>query len=105
VAAKPSFRAAFKARRCLVIATGFYEWQVQGGAKQPILIGLKSHRPFAFASLWDLGYCAVQCLFDRGTAAMVSIQHGRHAPIHFTQMVDPVSGWANVRRVDITAQS
>lgn len=53
VAEKPSFRAAFKARRCLVIATGFYEWQVQGVRKQPMWIGLKSHRPFAFAGLWE----------------------------------------------------
>jgi len=53
VAEKPSFRAAFKARRCLVIATGFYEWQVQGPRKQPMWIGLKSHRPFAFAGLWE----------------------------------------------------
>lgn len=53
VAEKPSFRAAFKKRRCLVIATGFYEWQVQGRAKQPLWIGLKSHRPFAFAGLWE----------------------------------------------------
>jgi putative SOS response-associated peptidase YedK len=53
VAEKPSFRAAFKTRRCLVIATGFYEWQVQGRAKQPMWIGLKSHRPFAFAGLWE----------------------------------------------------
>jgi hypothetical protein len=36
---------------------------------------------------------------------MVSIQHGRCTPIPFTLLVDPVSGWANVRRVDITAQS
>ena len=105
MAEKPSFRAAFKARRCLVIATGFYEWQVQGRAKQPMWIGLKSQRPFAFAWVWDLGYCAVQCLLDGGTAAMVSIQHGRCTPIPFTLLVDPVSCWANVRRVDITAQS
>lgn len=53
VAEKPSFRAAFKTRRCLVIATGFYEWQVQGPRKQPMWIGLNSHRPFAFAGLWE----------------------------------------------------
>jgi putative SOS response-associated peptidase YedK len=53
VTEKPSFRAAFKTRRCLVIATGFYEWQVQGHAKQPVWVGLKSRRPFAFAGLWE----------------------------------------------------
>jgi putative SOS response-associated peptidase YedK len=53
VAEKPSFRSAFKKRRCLVVATGFYEWQVQGRTKQPIWIGLRSHRPFAFAGLWE----------------------------------------------------
>ena len=53
VAEKPSFRAAFKKRRCLVVATGFYEWQVQGRTKQPMWIGLRSKRPFAFAGLWE----------------------------------------------------
>ncbi len=53
VAEKPSFRSAFKKRRCLVVATGFYEWQIQGRTKQPIWIGLRSHRPFAFAGLWE----------------------------------------------------
>jgi putative SOS response-associated peptidase YedK len=53
VAEKPSFRAAFKKRRCLVIVTGFYEWQIQGRSKQPMWIGLKSQRPFAFAGLWE----------------------------------------------------
>ena len=53
VAEKPSFRSAFKKRRCLIAATGFYEWQVQSHAKQPMWIGLKSQRPFAFAGLWE----------------------------------------------------
>jgi putative SOS response-associated peptidase YedK len=53
VAEKPSFRSAFKKRRCLVVATGFYEWQVQGRTKQPMWIGLQSQRPFAFAGLWE----------------------------------------------------
>ncbi len=53
VAEKPSFRAAFRKRRCLVVATSFYEWQVQGMMKQPMWIGLKDKRPFAFAGLWE----------------------------------------------------
>ena len=53
VAEKPAFRAAFKNRRCLVIATGFYEWQRQGPVKQPMWIGLRSKQPFAFAGLWE----------------------------------------------------
>lgn len=55
VAEKPSFRAAFKRRRCLVLADGFYEWQLQTNSKtkQPHYIFLKDHRPFAFAGLWE----------------------------------------------------
>jgi putative SOS response-associated peptidase YedK len=52
-AEKPSFRAAFLQRRCLVIADGFYEWQKQNGAKQPYFIRLRHARPFAFAGLWE----------------------------------------------------
>ncbi|HKO29991.1 MAG TPA: diphosphate--fructose-6-phosphate 1-phosphotransferase [Nitrospiraceae bacterium] len=61
--------------------------------------------PFDMEYTRDLGYCAAQFLFDGGTAAMVSIQNGRFTPIPFKQMVDPVSGRARVRMVDITAQS
>lgn len=53
VADKPSFRAAFRRRRCLVVADGFYEWQNQGGQKQPFYIRLKEASPFAFAGLWE----------------------------------------------------
>jgi putative SOS response-associated peptidase YedK len=52
VATKPAFRAAFKRRRCLIVADGFYEWQQQDG-KQPYLIRLRTGRPFAFAGLWE----------------------------------------------------
>ncbi len=52
-AEKPSFRAAFQRRRCLVIADGFYEWQKQNGTKQPFFIHLRDSRPFAFAGLWE----------------------------------------------------
>jgi putative SOS response-associated peptidase YedK len=50
---KPSFREAFKKRRCLVLADGWYEWQVAAGGKQPWFIRSKDARPFAFAGLWE----------------------------------------------------
>lgn len=53
VAEKPSFRTAFKRRRCLIPADGFFEWQKQEKRKQPYFIGLKDYRPFAFAGLWE----------------------------------------------------
>jgi putative SOS response-associated peptidase YedK len=52
-AGKPSFRAAFKHRRCLIPAAGFYEWQRTGGGKQPYYIHRKDRRAFAFAGLWE----------------------------------------------------
>ena len=53
VAAKPAFRAAFRQRRCLVPASGFYEWKALAGRKQPYLIRLKDGALFAFAGLWE----------------------------------------------------
>ena len=53
VATKPSFRQAFKKRRCLILADGFYEWKSQKGIKQPILFTLPDKSPFAFAGLWE----------------------------------------------------
>ena len=50
---KPSFRTAFKRRRCLVIADGFYEWSKFEEVKIPYLITLKDRLPFAFAGLWE----------------------------------------------------
>lgn len=53
VAGKPSFRAAFRQRRCLIATDGFYEWKRQGSPKQPYFIGLRTGEPFAFAGLWE----------------------------------------------------
>ena len=65
-AAKPSFRAAFKRRRCLIPADGFYEWQRTGGRKQPYYIRRKDRGALAFAGLWERwagpdGSCIESC--------------------------------------------
>jgi putative SOS response-associated peptidase YedK len=52
-AAKPAFRVAFRKRRCLILADGFYEWKTEGRHKQPFHIRLRDGRPFAFAGLWE----------------------------------------------------
>jgi putative SOS response-associated peptidase YedK len=53
-AEKPAFRAAFKRRRCLIPATGFYEWQARENGKTPMFIHLKTAPVFAFAGLWEI---------------------------------------------------
>jgi putative SOS response-associated peptidase YedK len=53
VAEKPSYRAAFKHRRCVVLADGFYEWHRDGDVKIPHFISLLSGEPFGLAALWE----------------------------------------------------
>lgn len=54
-AVKPAFRAAFRRRRCLVLADGFYEWRRRGQQRTPFYFRRKSGGPMAFAGLWESG--------------------------------------------------
>jgi len=53
VTQKPAFRAAFKQRRCLIPADGFYEWKRREGGRQPYLLRNANGITFAFAGLWE----------------------------------------------------
>lgn len=53
VAEKPSFRTAYRKRRCLILADGFYEWHTENSVKIPYFISLASGDPFVFAGLWE----------------------------------------------------
>jgi putative SOS response-associated peptidase YedK len=56
LAEKPSFRNAYRRRRCLILSDGFYEWQQNPDlkTKQPVYIRFNDGRPFAFAGLWEI---------------------------------------------------
>ena len=79
VSEKPAFRTAFKKRRCLVVANGFYEWTKKNG-KTPHYFYLKDHASFAFAGLWER--------WERGEGPVESCTHlttgpnAVGAPIH-----------------------
>ncbi len=51
---KPAFRAAFKRRRCLIPATGFYEWQQMGKGKQPMYVREADGGLLSLAGLWEI---------------------------------------------------
>lgn len=53
VAEKPSFRQSFSRRRCLVLASGFYEWRKDESGKTPFFISRGDDQPFGMAGLWD----------------------------------------------------
>ncbi len=50
---KPAFRSAFRSRRCLIPANGWFEWRRTGGSKQPFFLALENGSPVSFAALWE----------------------------------------------------
>ncbi|WP_339863931.1 SOS response-associated peptidase [Paremcibacter congregatus] len=54
IADKPSFRSSFRRRKCLVPASGFYEWKRGGASPVPYHVSLPGQQPFAFAAIWEV---------------------------------------------------
>ena len=98
VAAKPAFRAALRQRRCLVPATGFYEWKVRDGGKQPYLIKPRSGGLISFAGLWESwagpdGEVRSFTIITTEPNALMARIHDRMpaiiAPEHYARWLDP----------------
>lgn len=79
VAVKPAFRSAFRHRRCVIVANGFYEWQAGPAGKQPFFMAPADGGLLAFAGLWEtwgpadsaLETCAIITTAATGPAATV----------------------------------
>ena len=107
VAEKPSFKNAFKKRRCLIIADGFYEWKGPKGQKQPMLITLPDKKPFAFAGLWESWqkkdpeavYRSCSIITTEASASIRDIHH--RMPVILKP--DVYATWLNPENQDITA--
>jgi putative SOS response-associated peptidase YedK len=82
-AQKPAYRSAFRQRRCLIPADGFYEWRKQGKVKQPFLFQTRTKEPFGMAGLWEEwespeGEVIVSCtILTTGANSLVESVHPR----------------------------
>jgi putative SOS response-associated peptidase YedK len=98
---KPSFRSAFKRRRCLILADGFYEWTGPKGNRRPVYLTLPEDTPFAFAGLWetwgdkgrvDAPYTSCTILTRAASAAVRPVHHRMPvilAPDAYAAWLDP----------------
>ena len=92
---KPSFRTAFRKRRCLILADSFYEWRKEGSARQPMRIMLKDGEPFAFAGLWEswkdpAGESVLSCtIVTIGPNSLIEPIHNR-MPVILPREAEPV---------------
>lgn len=97
---KPAYRAAFRSRRCLVPANGWFEWQGSRGAKQPWYIALGDGSPLSFAALWERWDRSGDLLetftiiTTEACDSLADIHHRQPAiihPDHFGDWLDPAS--------------
>jgi putative SOS response-associated peptidase YedK len=76
----PMFREAFAKRRCLIPATGFYEWEKREDGKQPYRFTRKDLEPFAFAGIWEFARVGGEDILS--TAIIVGEANSLVSPIH-----------------------
>ena len=97
---KPAYRAAFRARRCLVPANGWFEWQRAGRAKQPWFVALADGSSVSFAALWerwdqaDNGLETFTIITTQACNSLADIHHRQPAIIHpdcIAAWLDPAS--------------
>jgi putative SOS response-associated peptidase YedK len=102
---KPSFRSAYRRRRCLVLADGYYEWQRSGAVKQPFFVSFMDREPFGMAGLWEswtdpasgepLESC---CIVTTAPAASVAHVHDR-MPVIIP--AEARAGWLDPANTDV----
>lgn len=81
VAEKPAFRHAIKYRRCIIPASGFYEWSHSGSLKQPYYIRMADHSPMCLAGLWEMWKAPDGNELETFTI-LTTAANGAVAPIH-----------------------
>ena len=102
---KPSFKNAFKKRRCLILSDGFYEWQKTEKTKQPWYFRLPSGNSFGFAGLWEIwksseGQKYSSCTILT-TIASESVKHV-HDRMPVILQPDTISDWLNPNSHDVS---
>jgi len=103
---KPTFRSAFKRRRCLAPADGFYEWRTEKGGRQPYLIQPATGALFAFAGLWETAHDPDGGEID--TAAILTVEAGPDvAALHNREPVvvpaSNYSAWLDADETNVAA--
>jgi putative SOS response-associated peptidase YedK len=101
-AQKRTFAAAFRDRRCLIVADGFYEWKRSQGGRQPFLVKRSDGQPFAMAGLWAPSSSGADActILTRPPVAVVASLHDR-----MPAMVDPsrFEAWLDPQNHDTEA--